>query len=90
MINRRALAVDYIHYFVLDEADEMLSRGTPTLTRRTRTQTRTRTRTRTRTFNPNPNPNPNPLPITRLQGPDLRRLPEAAALGARRYPEPEP
>ena len=27
MINRRALAVDYIHYFVLDEADEMLSRG---------------------------------------------------------------
>merc|ERR1711904_627184 len=29
MINRRALAVDYIHYFVLDEADEMLSRGTP-------------------------------------------------------------
>ena len=27
MINRRALAVDFIHYFVLDEADEMLSRG---------------------------------------------------------------
>jgi translation initiation factor 4A len=27
MINRRALAVDYIHYFCLDEADEMLSRG---------------------------------------------------------------
>jgi superfamily II DNA/RNA helicase len=27
MINRRALSVDYIHYFVLDEADEMLSRG---------------------------------------------------------------
>merc|ERR1712060_380087 len=27
MINRRALHVDYIHYFVLDEADEMLSRG---------------------------------------------------------------
>merc|ERR1740139_1440073 len=26
-MNRRALAVDYIHYFVLDEADEMLSRG---------------------------------------------------------------
>jgi len=27
MINRRALLVDYIHYFCLDEADEMLSRG---------------------------------------------------------------
>ena len=27
MINRRAMAVDYLHYFVLDEADEMLSRG---------------------------------------------------------------
>jgi len=27
MINRRALATDYIHYFCLDEADEMLSRG---------------------------------------------------------------
>merc|ERR1712060_792693 len=27
MINRRALLVDSIHFFVLDEADEMLSRG---------------------------------------------------------------
>lgn len=27
MINRRAMAVDYLNYFVLDEADEMLSRG---------------------------------------------------------------
>ena len=27
MINRRAMAVDYLHYLVLDEADELLSRG---------------------------------------------------------------
>ena len=47
MINRRALAVDYIHYFVLDEADEMLSRGTPNPTPNP---------------HPNPNPSPHPAP----------------------------